>query len=79
MAVHLATQPREAGLAGSAYARAPARGPRLTPSAWHADQVSGIIHPLMKTFSGFAPGKVRSASIPDPFFTELVPLIDDLA
>ena len=33
----------------------------------------------MKTFSGFAPGKVRSASIPDPFFTELVPLIDDLA
>jgi len=33
----------------------------------------------MKIFSGFLPGKVRSASIPEPVFTELVPLIDDLA
>ena len=33
----------------------------------------------MKTFSGFPPGKVRSASIPEPVFTELIPLIDDLA
>jgi DNA replication protein len=33
----------------------------------------------MKTFSGFPPGKVRSASIPEPVFTTLVPLIDDLA
>ncbi len=32
----------------------------------------------MKTFSGFAPGKVRSVSIPEPVFTELIPLIDDL-
>jgi DnaD/phage-associated family protein len=33
----------------------------------------------MKTFSGFTSGKVRSASIPEPAFTELIPLIDDLA
>jgi DNA replication protein len=33
----------------------------------------------MKTFSGFPRGKVRSASIPEPVFTELIPLIDDLA
>jgi DNA replication protein len=33
----------------------------------------------MKTFSGFPPGKVRSASIPEPVFAELIPLIDDLA
>lgn len=33
----------------------------------------------MKTFSGFPPGKVRSAILPEPVFTELVPLIDDLA
>ena len=33
----------------------------------------------MKTFSGFPPGKVRSVTIPEPAFTELIPLIDDLA
>jgi DNA replication protein len=33
----------------------------------------------MRTFSGFPPGKVRSASIPEMVFTELIPLIDDLA
>ena len=33
----------------------------------------------MKTFSGFPPGKVRSVGIPEPVFTELLPLIDDLA
>jgi DNA replication protein len=33
----------------------------------------------MKTFSGFSPGKVRSVGIPEPVFTELIPLIDDLA
>jgi len=33
----------------------------------------------MKTFSGFPPGKVRSGSIPEPVFTELIPIIDDLA
>lgn len=33
----------------------------------------------MKTFSGFPPGKVRSVSIPEPVFTELVPIVDDLA
>jgi DnaD/phage-associated family protein len=33
----------------------------------------------MKTFSGFPPGKVRSVSLPEPVFDELVPLIDDLA
>ncbi|MBL7065383.1 MAG: DnaD domain protein [Anaerolineae bacterium] len=33
----------------------------------------------MKTFSGFPAGKVRSASIPEPVFTELVPIVDDLA
>ncbi len=33
----------------------------------------------MKTFSGFPPGKVRSASIPEPVFTELIPIVDDLA
>ena len=33
----------------------------------------------MKTFSGFPAGKVRSVSIPEPVFAELVPLIDDLA
>ena len=35
--------------------------------------------PAIKAFSGFPPGKVRSASIPEPVFTELIPLIDDLA
>ena len=30
-------------------------------------------------FSGFPPGKVRSTSIPELVFTELIPLIDDLA
>jgi len=33
----------------------------------------------MKTFSGFPPGKVRSVSIPEPVFTELIPIVDDLA
>ncbi|MEA3340740.1 MAG: DnaD domain protein [Chloroflexota bacterium] len=33
----------------------------------------------MQIFSGFPPGKVSSASIPEPVFTELVPAIDDLA
>jgi DNA replication protein len=33
----------------------------------------------MKTFSGFPPGKVRSVGLPESVFTELVPLIDDLA
>jgi DNA replication protein len=33
----------------------------------------------VKTFSGFPPGKVRSVSIPESAFTELIPLIDDLA
>jgi len=33
----------------------------------------------MKTFSGFPSGKVRSVSIPEPAFIELIPLIDDLA
>jgi DnaD/phage-associated family protein len=32
----------------------------------------------MKTFSGFPPGKVRSVGLPEPVFTDLVPLIDDL-
>jgi DNA replication protein len=38
------------------------------------DRPSSVI-----TFSGFPPGKVRSASIPELVFTELIPLIDDLA
>lgn len=33
----------------------------------------------MKTFSGFLSGKVRTASLPEPVFTDLIPLIDDLA
>jgi DNA replication protein len=33
----------------------------------------------MKTFSGFPSGKVRSVSVPEPVFTELIPLIDDVA
>ena len=33
----------------------------------------------MKTFSGFPPGKVHSVSLPEPIFTELIPLLDDLA
>jgi DNA replication protein len=33
----------------------------------------------MKTFSGFPPGKVRSVGLPEPVFTELLPIIDDLA
>ena len=33
----------------------------------------------MKTFSGFPPGKVRSIGLPEPVFTELLPIIDDLA
>ncbi|HEY73673.1 MAG: hypothetical protein B6I35_07475 [Anaerolineaceae bacterium 4572_32.2] len=33
----------------------------------------------MQIFSGFPPGQVSSASIPEPVFTELVPAIDDLA
>jgi len=33
----------------------------------------------MKTFSGFPSGKVRIVGIPEPTFTELVPIVDDLA
>ena len=33
----------------------------------------------MKTFSGFPPGKTRSVGLPEPVFTDLIPLIDDLA
>lgn len=33
----------------------------------------------MKTFSGFPPGKVRIVGLPTSVFTELMPLIDDLA
>jgi DnaD/phage-associated family protein len=33
---------------------------------------------MMKRFSGFPPGKVQSTAIPEPFFTELLPLIDDI-
>jgi DnaD/phage-associated family protein len=32
----------------------------------------------MKTFSGFPPGKVRIVGIPEPTFTELIPIVDDL-
>ncbi|HLF28375.1 MAG TPA: primosomal replication protein N [Anaerolineae bacterium] len=32
----------------------------------------------MKVFSGFPTGKVRSVVLPEPFFDELLPLIDDL-
>lgn len=33
----------------------------------------------MKVFSGFPRGKARTVSLPEPVFTELLPLIDDLA
>jgi DNA replication protein len=33
----------------------------------------------VKTFSGFPPGKVRSVSIPESAFAQLIPLIDGLA
>lgn len=33
----------------------------------------------MKVFSGFSAGKVRSVPLPEPFFADLLPLIDDLA
>lgn len=33
----------------------------------------------MKTFSGFPSGKVRNVNVPEPVFTELIPLIDNLA
>ena len=32
----------------------------------------------MRVFSGFPPGKVRSVALPESFFTDLLPLIDDL-
>ena len=32
----------------------------------------------MKAFSGFSSGKVESIAFPEPIFTELIPLIDDL-
>ena len=32
----------------------------------------------VKVFSGFPAGKVRSISLPEPFFDDLLPLIDDL-
>jgi len=40
---------------------------------------SGVYLQCMKTFSGFPPGKGRSATIPEPAFTELIPIVDDLA
>jgi DnaD/phage-associated family protein len=33
----------------------------------------------MKTFSGFPSGRVRIVGIPKPVFTDLIPMIDDLA
>ena len=33
----------------------------------------------MKIFSGFPPGQVRNVNLPEPVFTDLIPLIDDLA
>jgi len=33
----------------------------------------------MRVFSGFPSGRVRHISLPEPLFTELIPLIDDLA
>jgi DNA replication protein len=33
----------------------------------------------MKPFAGFRDGPVRSVSLPEPFFSELLPAIDDLA
>ena len=33
----------------------------------------------MKTFSGFPPGKIHNVNVPEPVFTDLIPLIDDLA
>lgn len=32
----------------------------------------------MKGFAGFSEGKVRSVAVPEPFFTDLLPLIDNL-
>lgn len=32
----------------------------------------------MRVFSGFPPGKVRNVALPESFFTDLLPLIDDL-
>ena len=32
----------------------------------------------MKTFAGFSPGTARPIALPDAFFTDLLPLIDDL-
>lgn len=32
----------------------------------------------MRTFSGFPSGKVRIVRLPEPFFTDLLPLVDDL-
>lgn len=37
-----------------------------------------IINHDMKTFSGFPSGKVRIVGMPEPVFTDLIPLIDDL-
>ncbi len=34
---------------------------------------------VMKTFSGFPSSKVRIVGIPEPVFTDLLPIIDDLA
>ncbi|MCX7682773.1 MAG: DnaD domain protein [Anaerolineae bacterium] len=33
----------------------------------------------MRIFSGFPTGRVRHVSLPEPVFTELIPIIDDLA
>lgn len=34
---------------------------------------------VMREFAGFPPGKMRTVTIPNPFFTELMQSIDDLA
>ena len=36
-------------------------------------------HPPIHKFKGFRPGKTMWASLPAPFFSELLPLVDDLA
>jgi DnaD/phage-associated family protein len=35
--------------------------------------------PVTDQFEGFASGRVRMTSLPEPFFSELLPLVDDLA
>ena len=33
----------------------------------------------MQRFNGFPPGKARTVAVPGQFFSELLPMIDDLA